>query len=44
MFEVVLDGTEADDASGAPEDGMKMEVLNPNYNDYLALAGWKEDQ
>ena len=44
MFEVVLEGTEADDASGAPEDGMKMEVLNPNYNDYLALAGWEENQ
>ena len=44
MFEVILDGIESDDASCPPEDGLPMEVLNPNYNDYLALAGWKDEQ
>lgn len=33
-----------DPDSTAPDDGMKLEILNPDYNDYLALAGWGEDQ
>ena len=41
QIEVVLD--EASDAD-PPDDGLRPEVLNPNYNDYLTLAGWKDDQ
>lgn len=35
---------EEDPESDAPEDGMALEILNPAYNDYLALAGWGEQQ
>lgn len=41
MVEVVLDGVDETEISTAPEDGLKPEVLNPNYNDYLTLAGWR---
>jgi hypothetical protein len=41
QFEVVLDGIAADEASAAPEDAMAMETLNKKYNDYRALAGWR---
>lgn len=41
QFEVVLDGIAADEASAAPEDAMAMETLNIKYNDYRALAGWR---
>ncbi|WP_024539797.1 PD-(D/E)XK nuclease family protein [Comamonas badia] len=27
-----------------PEDGLRPEVLNPAYNDYLTLAGWGDEQ
>lgn len=27
-----------------PEDGLAADLLNQNYNDYLALAGWGENQ
>jgi len=39
--EVVLEGLEATEDSVTPEDGLKSEVLNSNYNDYLNLAGWR---
>lgn len=41
MIEVVLDGVDETEGSSTPEDGLKPEVLNPNYNDYLTLAGWR---
>lgn len=41
MIEVVLQGVDDTEDSSAPEDGLKPEVLNPNYNDYLTLAGWR---
>lgn len=41
MIEVVLEGVDGTDVSATPEDGLKPEVLNPNYNDYLTLAGWR---
>lgn len=31
----------ADTDSEAPQDGMALEVLNPNYNEFLSLAGWE---
>ena len=40
-IEVVLEGVDETDVSSPPEDGLKPEVLNPNYNDYLNLAGWR---
>ena len=41
MIEVVLDGVDETVDSASPEDGLSPEVLNPNYNDYLTLAGWR---
>jgi len=41
-IEVVLDEAEETEASAAPEDGLKPEILNPAYNDYLTLAGWRQ--
>jgi hypothetical protein len=41
-FEVVLDGIAEDDDSLAPDEGLPVEVLPPEYNDYLALAGWED--
>lgn len=38
-IEVVLEAIEATHESTPPEDGLKPEFLNPNYNDYLTLAG-----
>ncbi|MBP9735503.1 MAG: PD-(D/E)XK nuclease family protein [Rhodoferax sp.] len=40
LIEVAL---EENDDSTAPEDGMAMDILNQNYNDYRVLAGWGED-
>lgn len=40
-FEVVLDGLAEDEDSAAPEAGLPVETLTPEYNDYLALAGWE---
>lgn len=42
QFEVVLDGVAEDDDSVAPENGISVEVLPPEYNDYLSLAGWQD--
>lgn len=39
--EVVLEGVDETEDSSIPEDGLKPEVLNPSYNDYLTLAGWR---
>lgn len=41
-FEVVLDGIEPTDDSLPPEDAMTPETLNADYNDYRALAGWRQ--
>ncbi len=41
-FEVVLEGIEPTDDSTPPEDAMAPETLNPDYNDYRALAGWRD--
>ena len=40
-FEVVLDGIPEDAESVVPEEGLPIEVLPAEYNDYLALAGWE---
>jgi hypothetical protein len=40
LVEVALDRIEATDQSTPPDEGLKMETLNPNYNDYTNLAGW----
>ena len=44
-IEVVMPGTEFDDASERPEDcmpaGKKQETENMAYNDFTALAGWE---
>lgn len=45
LFELIL--AEADIKDGLiayPEDGLAPEVLNPAYNDFLALAGWGGEQ
>ena len=39
--EIVLEGVDETEDSSTPEGGLKPEVLNPNYNDYLTLAGWR---
>lgn len=41
-FEVVLEGVPEDEDSVVPEEGLQIEILPPEYNDYLALAGWEE--
>jgi len=41
-FEVVLDGIPEDTDSVVPAEGLPVEVLQPEYNDYLALAGWED--
>jgi RecB family exonuclease len=40
LIEVAVDDTEV---ALAPSDGMSLEILNQNYNEYLALAGWEEE-
>lgn len=42
VFEVVLESIDKTLESEPPEEAMSMEVLNENYNDYRALAGWEE--
>ena len=39
--EVVLEEIEATERSEAPDNCLKSEILNPNYNEYLNLAGWR---
>lgn len=41
-FELVFDGLEATDDSIPPDEAISPETLNPGYNDYRALAGWKD--
>lgn len=41
-IEVVLAGIEETEESASPAEGLTAEVLNPNYNDYLTLAGWRQ--
>jgi hypothetical protein len=38
-IEVVLDGIQETEDSVPPEDGLKSELLKPDYNNYLTLAG-----
>ncbi len=40
-IEVVLEGVEETEESIPPEDGLEVETLNPDYNNYLQLAGWE---
>ena len=41
-FEVVLEGVPEDEESVVSGDGLPIEILPSEYNDYLALAGWEE--
>lgn len=41
-IEVVIEGVDETDDSATPDDGLHPEFLNPNYNDYLTLAGWRQ--
>lgn len=41
QIEVAL---EVDEEAEAPDDGMKLEALNPKYNNYRFLAGWGDEQ
>ncbi len=41
MFEVALDGISKTEDSIPPDNALAMEYLNPDYNDYRALAGWE---
>lgn len=40
-FELALEGIDGTDDSTPPEDAISPETLNPAYNDYRALAGWR---
>lgn len=42
LIEVALDRIDATDESIPPENGLAVESLNPNYNDYANLAGWSQ--
>lgn len=41
-IEVALEHIEESDATATPEDGLVPEYLNPAYNDYLTLSGWRQ--
>lgn len=41
-IEVALEDVEETEESDTPEDGLKPEILNPAYNDYLTLSGWRK--
>jgi RecB family exonuclease len=41
QIEVVID---EESEFETPEDGLTPELLNPDYNDYLTLAGWGDEQ
>jgi hypothetical protein len=41
-LEVVLESTVPEEEFDTPEDGLVPEYLNPNYNDYMTLAGGRE--
>lgn len=41
LVEVVLESIEETDQSIVPEGCLEAEVLNPSYNDYINLAGWR---
>jgi hypothetical protein len=38
--ELAFEDIEASDAETIPEDGLELEIMNPNFNDYRFLAGW----
>ena len=42
QLEVVLASSIPDEEFETPETGLKPEFLNPAYNDYLTLAGWRQ--
>ncbi|EXI81773.1 MAG: Inactivated superfamily I helicase [Candidatus Accumulibacter appositus] len=45
QFELILSEADLKDESTPwPDDGLAPEVLNPRYNDFLALAGWEVTQ
>lgn len=41
-IEVALEAIEVTDDSVPPEDALKPEYLNPAYNDFLTLSGWRQ--
>jgi hypothetical protein len=41
-IEVALQAIEVTDDSVPPEDGLQPEYLNPAYNDFLTLSGWRQ--
>jgi len=43
LIEVTVAGTESDDDSIAPEDGLAIAEFNDRFNDYATLTGWPED-
>ena len=41
LFEVVMDDIESTENSVPPDVGLEVETLNPSYNEYRHLAGWR---
>ncbi len=42
LIEITVTGTESDDVSTAPVDGLKIEECNDRFNDFATLTGWTE--
>lgn len=42
MIEVIVEGTEPNELSTPPEDGVAPQEMDPRYNAYLHLAGWEQ--
>lgn len=42
MIEVIVEGTEPNEDSTQPEDGVAPQEMDPKYNPYLHLAGWEQ--
>ena len=43
LVEVTVTGTEPDDASLPPPEGMLIDDVNDRFNDFEVLTGWGED-
>ncbi len=43
LIELTVQGTEADDNSAAPDEGVMVEAFNDRFNDFSALTGWIEE-
>lgn len=43
IIEVTVDGTEPDESSEPPEDGLEFRHYYNSFNDFPVLTGWKED-